>query len=162
MARALLFLPGKQGLRGQPGNKSQKEIAMSNALVYNPSKWLDQFFSDFDSGLSTKQGFTPAVDIVEDKEEFLLRAELPGVPKENIKVEVKENRLTVSGTKESYRKENQGEYRYVESSFGSFSRSFELPRNVQGADIKAEYANGVLTLRIPKAKEALARSIEIG
>jgi HSP20 family protein len=134
---------------------------MSNALVYNPSKWLDQFFHDFDSSLSTKQGFAPAVDIVEDKEEFLLRAELPGVPKENIKVEVKENRLTVSGNKESFRKENQGEYRYVESSFGAFSRSFELPRNVHGADIKAEYANGVLTLRIPKAKEALARSIEI-
>jgi HSP20 family protein len=75
---------------------------------------------------------------------------------------VKENRLTISGTKENLRKENQGEYRYVESSYGSFSRSFELPRNVQGADIKAEYANGVLTLRIPKAKEALARTIEIG
>ena len=135
---------------------------MSNALVYNQAKWLDQFFSDFDASLPAKQGFAPAVDIVEDKEEFLLRAELPGVPKENIKVEVKENRLTVSGNKESLRKENQGEYRYVESSYGSFSRSFELPRNVQGADIKAEYAHGVLTLRIPKAKEALARTIEIG
>jgi HSP20 family molecular chaperone IbpA len=62
--------------------KSKKEKAMSNALVYNPAKWLDQFFSDFDSNLSTKQGFAPAVDIVEDKEEFLLRSELPGVPKE--------------------------------------------------------------------------------
>ena len=134
---------------------------MNNALVYNPAKWLDQFFNDFDSAGSAKQGFAPAVDIVEDKEEYLLRAELPGVPKENIKVEVKENRLTLSGTKESFRKENQGEYRYLESSYGSFSRAFELPRNVQGGDIRAEYVNGVLTLRIPKAKEALSRSIEI-
>jgi HSP20 family protein len=162
MARALLFLRGEQGPSGWPGKRIQKEKAMNNALVYNPAKWLDQFFNDFDSSLSGKQGFAPAVDIVEDKEEFLLRAELPGVPKESIKVEVKENRLTVSGNKESFRKENQGGYRYAESSYGSFSRSFELPRNVQGADIKAEYAHGVLILRIPKAKEALARTIEIG
>jgi HSP20 family protein len=134
---------------------------MNNALVYNPAKWLDQFFNDFDAGLPAKQGFAPAVDIVEDKEEFLLRAELPGVPKENIKVEVKENRLTVSGNKESVHKEAKGEYRYVESSYGAFSRSFELPRNVHAGDIKAEYAHGVLTLRIPKAKEALPRTIEI-
>jgi len=134
---------------------------MSNALVYNPAKWLDQFFNDFDSTWAGKEGFAPAVDIVEDKEEYLLRAELPGVPKESIKVEVKENRLTVSGTKESFRKEGKGEYRHVESSYGAFSRSFELPRNIPGNDIKAEYANGVLTLRIPKAKEALSRTIEI-
>ncbi len=134
---------------------------MSNALVYNPAKWLDQFFTDFDSNLTAKPGFSPAVDIVEDKEEYLLRAELPGVPKESIKLEVKENRLTLSGTKESFRKQEQGGYRYVESGYGAFSRSFELPRNVQGADIKAEHANGVLTLRIPKAKEALSRTIEI-
>lgn len=134
---------------------------MSNALVYNPAKWLDQFFNDFDAGWSAKRSFSPAVDIVEEKEDYLLRAELPGVPKENIKVEVKENRLTLSGSKESVYKEDKGEYRYVESSYGSFSRSFELPRNVKGEDIKAEYAHGVLTLRIPKAKEALARTIAI-
>ncbi|MBW8887297.1 MAG: Hsp20/alpha crystallin family protein [Fibrobacteres bacterium] len=134
---------------------------MNNSLVYNPAKWLDQFFNDFDSNGSAKQGFAPAVDVVEDKEEFLLRAELPGVPKENIKVEVKENRLTVSGNKESFHKDTKGEYRYVESSYGAFSRTFELPRNVQGGEIKAEYAHGVLTLRIPKAKEALSRTIEI-
>lgn len=134
---------------------------MNNALVYNPAKWLDQFFNDFDSTVAAKSGFAPAVDIVEDKEEYLLRAELPGVAKENIKVEVKENRLTLSGTKESVHKESKGEYRYVESSYGAFSRTFELPRNVPGEAIKAEYANGVLTLRIPKAKEALPRTIEI-
>lgn len=135
---------------------------MNNALVYNPAKWLDQFFNEFDNGFTAKTGFAPAVDIVEEKEDYVLRAELPGVAKENIKVEVKENRLTLSGKKESaWTDKSVGEYRYAESTHGSFARVFELPRNVSGEAIKAEYANGVLLLRIPKAKEALSRSIEI-
>ncbi len=139
---------------------------MNNALAYNPSKWLDQFFTDFDKAWTNKNDFAPAVDIVEEKEDFVLRAELPGVTKENIKVEVKENRLTLSGRKENAWTDKgaqgaRGDYRYAESSFGTFSRTFEIPRSVSGEAIKAEYANGVLTLRIPKAKEALSRTIEI-
>ncbi|MDQ3000862.1 MAG: Hsp20/alpha crystallin family protein [Fibrobacterota bacterium] len=141
---------------------------MNNSIVYSqsPNKWLEQFFNDFDKALTNKNDFAPAVDIVEEKEDYVLRAELPGVSKENIKVEVKENRLTLSGKKESAwaAKDGQsprGEYRYVESSYGSFARSFELPRNVSGEAIRAEYQNGVLTLRIAKAKESLSRTIEI-
>jgi HSP20 family protein len=139
---------------------------MNNALVYHPATWLDQFFTDFDKGYARKNEFAPAVDVVEEKEDFVLRAELPGVAKENIKVEVKENRLTLSGKKENAWADKgaqgaRGDYRYAESSFGSFTRTFEIPSNVSGEAIKAEYANGVLTLRIPKAKEALSRSIEI-
>lgn len=141
---------------------------MNNAIVYNPSQWLDQFFTDFDRAFTAKKDFAPAVDIVEEKEDYVLRAELPGVAKEDIKVEVKENRLTLSGKKESAWSASaqdgnspKGEYRYAESSYGTFSRAFELPRNVSGESIKAEYANGVLTLRIPKAKEALSRTVEI-
>lgn len=135
---------------------------MNNAILYNPNTWLDQFFTDFDKAwVGHKRSFSPAVDIVEEAEDFVLRAELPGVPKENLKVEVKENRLTLSGKKETASQERKGEYRYSESSYGEFSRSFELPRNVDGGNIKAEYANGVLTLRIPKGKDALPRSIEI-
>lgn len=134
---------------------------MNNTIVYNPATWLDQFFTDFDKGWARKNDFAPAVDVVEEKEDFVLRAELPGVAKENIKVEVKENRLTLSGKKENAWADKSGEYRYAESSFGAFSRTFEIPRNVSGEAIKAEYNQGVLTLRIPKAKEALSRSIEI-
>ena len=142
---------------------------MNNSLAYNPARWLDQFFTDFDKSVHTayaKNDFTPAVDIVEEKEDYVLRAELPGVAKENIKIEVKENRLTLSGKKESSWSDNggdanHGQYRYSESRQGAFTRVFELPRNVSGEAIRAEYSNGVLFLRIPKAKEALARTIEI-
>lgn len=137
---------------------------MNNA-VYSPATWLDQFFTDFDravvSGGVAKRAFHPAIDIAEDKEEFVLRAELPGVSKENLKVEVKEKHLLLSGEKRNAWDGKQGEYRYAETSYGAFSRSFELPRNVQGDAIKAEFKDGVLTLRIPKAKEALPRTIAI-
>lgn len=130
--------------------------------TYSPATWLDQFFSDFDKAVGpAKRSFYPPVDIVEDKEEFVLRAELPGVPKENLKVEVKENRLTLSGRKESAWEKKGGEYRYAEASYGEFSRAFELPRNVQGDAIRAEYKDGVLSLRIPKVKEALPKTIAI-
>lgn len=134
---------------------------MTNAN-YSPAAWLDQFFTDFDRSVGVnKRGFHPPVDIVEEKEAFILRAELPGVARENIKIEVKENQLNLSGRKENGWSGNGGEFRYAESSFGVFSRSFELPRNVQGDSVRAEYKDGVLTLRIPKAKEALSRTIAI-
>jgi HSP20 family protein len=129
--------------------------------TYSPATWLDQFFTDFDRSVGVKRSFHPAVDVVEDKEEFVLRAELPGVAKENLKVEVKENRLTLSGRKESFREKNAGEYRYAESTYGEFARAFELPRNVQGEAIKAEFKDGVLVLHIPKVKESLPRAISI-
>ena len=136
---------------------------MNNSQIYSPANWLDQFFTDFDKAWvpGGKGNFAPAVDVMEDKEAFVLRAELPGVAKENIKVEVKENRLTISGQKENAWEKGGGEYRYLETSYGAFARTFELPRNVDGQAIAAEYLNGVLTLRIPKSKEALARAIEI-
>lgn len=141
---------------------------MTNGIVYNSANWLDQFFTDFDKALGSNArgtyknaSFHPAVDILEEKEDYVLRAELPGVSKENIKVEVKENKLTLSGKKDASAEAHSGEYRYVESACGTFTRSFELPRNVSGEAIKADYQNGVLTLRIPKAKEALAKTIEI-
>ena len=137
---------------------------MTNA-AYSPATWLDQFFTDFDravgAGGVAKRAFHPPVDIAEDKEEYVLRAELPGVARENLKVEMKENHLTLSGEKKNAWEGKQGEYRYVETSHGAFSRSFELPRNVQGDAIKAEFKDGVLTLRIPKVKEALPRTIAI-
>jgi HSP20 family protein len=138
--------------------------------VYSPATWLDQFFTDFDravvAGGVAKRAFHPPVDIAEEKEEFVLRAELPGVAKENLKVEVKERRLTLSGEKKNawegrVGEAPRGEYRYAETGHGAFSRTFELPRNVQGDAIKAEFKDGVLTLRIPKVQEALPRTISI-
>ena len=130
--------------------------------VANPVNWLDQFLSDVDRNWRAQApSFRPAVDIAEDKEAFVLRAELPGVAKENINVEVKENRLVLSGKKESVELGEDGKHHHVESRQGGFSRAFELPRNVKADAIEAAFKDGVLSLRIPKADEAKPKPIEI-
>jgi HSP20 family protein len=101
------------------------------------------------------------VDVVENSDAFVLRAELPGVAREDINVEVKDNRLVLSGKKEAVQRGEEGKYRYVESRYGTFSRSFELPRNVKADAVEATFKDGALTLRIPKVDEAKPKAIEI-
>ena len=130
--------------------------------VANPVNWLDKFLSDVDRNWrAPAPSFQPAVDIVEDKDAFVVRAELAGVAKEAINVEVKENRLVISGKKESVERGEEGKFRHVESRHGSFSRTFELPRNVKADAIEATFKDGALTLRIPKADEAKPKAVEI-
>ena len=127
-----------------------------------PANWLDQFFNDVDRNWRTQApSFRPAVDVAEEKDAFVVRAELAGVAKENINVEVKDNHLVLSGKKESVEYGEEGKYRHVESRYGSFSRTFELPRNVKADAIEASFKDGALTLRIPKADEAKPTAVEI-
>ncbi|HAO99534.1 MAG TPA: hypothetical protein DCQ83_05770 [Fibrobacteres bacterium] len=134
---------------------------MTTALIH-PTAWIDRFFDDFDRGYpAARSNFAPAVDVVQDRDAYVLRAELPGVTKDNINVEVKENRLVLSGRKESTTQGEEGKYRYVESRYGQFVRTFELPRNVKSDAIEAQYKDGVLNLRIPKAEESKPKAVEI-
>lgn len=129
--------------------------------VSNPVNWIDQFFNDFDRNWRGAPSFVPAVDVVEERDAYVLRAELPGVTREDIRVEVKDNHLVLSGKKEAVQRGEEGKYRYVESRHGSFSRSFELPRNVKADAVEATFKDGALTLRIPKADEAKPKAVEI-
>lgn len=135
------------------------------ATYTRPNNWIDQFFNDFDRAFAANgrhaASFVPAVDVVEQKDAYVLRAELPGVARENINVEVKDNHLTLSGKKDAVERGEEGHYRYVESRHGAFSRSFELPRNVKADAVEASFKDGTLTLRIPKAADALPKTIEI-
>ena len=134
---------------------------MTTALIH-PNAWIDRFFDEFDRGFpAARSNFTPTVDVVEDRDAFVLRAELPGVTRENISVEVKENRLVLSGRKDSVTQGEEGKYRYVESRHGQFTRTFELPRNVKSDAIEAQYKDGVLSLRVPKAEESKPKAVEI-
>ena len=127
-----------------------------------PAAWIDRFFDEFDRTASTERtGFVPKVDVAETADAYLVRAELPGVARENLTVEVKENRLVLSGHKEVSTQKEEGRYRYTESRAGSFSRAFDLPRNVKSDAIEATHKDGVLQLRIPKAEEAKPKTVEI-
>jgi len=105
--------------------------------------------------------FEPAVDITERDDALVLTAELPGMSRDDITVELENNVLTIRGEKKEERKE-EGEERYVyERRYGSFSRSFTLPRSVDPDRISARYDRGVLTVTMPKAPEGKGKRIEV-
>jgi HSP20 family protein len=103
----------------------------------------------------------PAMDVVEGAEEFVLRADLPGMSESDVKIEVEENVLTISGERKSeHEQRNQGYYR-VERASGSFSRSLTLPEGVDAESIQASFANGVLEVKIPKPEQPKPRKVQI-
>lgn len=122
---------------------------------------LNQMFNDFPS--PTQAGnWLPAVDVEETAEELVLTAELPGMSHEDIELEVENNILTLRGEKSELRKEGEEKkYHLWERRFGSFQRSFTLPRTVKADDIVAEFTDGVLQVRLPKVAEAKSRRIAI-
>ena len=103
----------------------------------------------------------PAVDVLESKESYLIRAELPGMKREDINVEVKDGTLLLSGERKSEKPAEGVEYRHVERSTAKFWRSFSLPETVKQDGIEATYKDGILEIRVPKAEEAKPRQIEI-
>ena len=103
----------------------------------------------------------PAVDVLESKESYLIRAELPGMKREDIKVEVKDGTLVLSGERKSEKPAEGVEYRHAERVAAKFWRSFSLPETVKQDGIEATYKDGILEIRVPKAEEAKPRQIEI-
>lgn len=96
---------------------------------------------------------SPSVDIFEEGNDLVLKAELPGIKKEDLKVTISENMITVSGEKRYEEKIEKKDYQWSECSYGSFTRSFRLPDNVNSEEAKAEFHDGVLKVRIPKTFE---------
>lgn len=103
----------------------------------------------------------PAADIVENADNFVVTAELPGMKKDDIKVTLQNNVLTISGEKKKEEESKEGTYHRVERSYGSFVRTFELPATVDPSRIKADYTDGILYVELPKSEEARPREITI-
>lgn len=103
----------------------------------------------------------PAVDVLESKDSYLLRAELPGMNKEYFNLEVKNGMLTVSGERKVEEPVSGVQYRSVERVAGKFSRSFYLPQTVQQDGIQATYRDGILEIYVPKMEHAKARQITV-
>jgi HSP20 family protein len=105
--------------------------------------------------------WSPLVDITEDDKEYLVKAELPEMKKEEIKINVHEDVLSISGERK-YEKEEKGKkYHRVERAYGSFVRSFTLPEDADGSKINAEYKDGVLKIHLPKSEKAKPKAIEV-
>ena len=135
------------------------------------SPWFDEDVTNrlarmFDDSYFTPQGaatWMPPVSVSETNDELLLTAELPGMKEDDIHVELENNVLTISGEKIETHEEKDEERKYhvYERNFGSFSRSFTLPRTVDGTKIVANFDHGVLTVKLPKAPDAKGRRIAI-
>jgi len=108
-------------------------------------------------------GWAPVVDVNESASDVGITVELPGIDPSAVEITYENDVLTVKGEKKSSRKEGDTETRYhlVERTFGAFTRSFRMPKGLDDSKIDAQYANGVLTIRVPKAAVAAPRKIEI-
>jgi HSP20 family protein len=103
----------------------------------------------------------PAVDVLESKDAYLIRAELPGMKREDIKVEVKDGALVLSGETKTEKPAEGVEYRHVERAAAKFWRSFTLPEDANEEAIEASYKDGILEIRVAKREEAKPRQIQI-
>jgi HSP20 family protein len=105
--------------------------------------------------------WSPSADISETDKEYLIRAELPAVKKEDVKVTVDNGMISIEGERKQKKEEKNEKIHRVESFYGSFSRSFSLPDDVDEGNIKCESSEGVLTVHIPKTKATPSKPIEI-
>jgi HSP20 family protein len=103
----------------------------------------------------------PSVDIIEDEKEFLVKADLPEVKKEDVKVSVQNEVLTITGERRLEKEEKNKKYHRVERSYGTFVRSFTLPEGADGTKVSAEFKDGVLKVHLPKTEKAKAKAIEV-
>ncbi|HEY5954045.1 MAG TPA: Hsp20/alpha crystallin family protein [Terrimicrobiaceae bacterium] len=105
--------------------------------------------------------WTPLVDIVEDEKEYLIKAELPEVKKEDVKVTVENGVLTITGERKFEKEEKGKKYHRVERGYGSFMRSFTIPEGAAGDKVSAEFKEGGLKVHLAKSAEAKPKSIDV-
>ncbi|HZD54950.1 MAG TPA: Hsp20/alpha crystallin family protein [Candidatus Aquicultoraceae bacterium] len=128
---------------------------------------MNQAFGEFlERGRGAGEGleagaWMPAVDIYETKDAVCLRAELPGLDKDSVHVEVKEGVLRLHGERKFEKEVDEENYHRIERSYGSFSRSFTLPSSVDGEKVSARMKDGVLEVKLPKREQAKPKQIRI-
>jgi HSP20 family protein len=103
----------------------------------------------------------PAVDVQETDQEYLIKADLPEVKKDDVKVEVREGMLTVQGERKSEKEEKGKKFHKIEREYGKFVRRFALPAQVDAAKVQAEFKDGVLNVHLPKSATAVSKAIDV-
>ena len=105
--------------------------------------------------------WTPSVDISETEQEYQIKAEIPDVKKEDVKVTVEDGVLTIQGERKHEKEEKGKKYHRIERSYGSFVRTFSLPDVIEEEKVKADFKDGVLNLHLPKSEKAKPKAIEV-
>jgi HSP20 family protein len=132
-------------------------------LVREVEDVFDRFFRDWSLPWAggESRGWAPPVDMIDRKNEILVRVDVPGLSEKDVHVSVDNGVLTISGAREEERESKDEDYYYSERWAGSFSRSLMLPSGVDADGIKATLKHGTLEVRLPKTKEAAGKTIEV-
>ena len=128
--------------------------------------WFDQAFGDFFGRTplemaSADSTWSPLVDVHETKDQFLVKAEVPGLKQEEIEVSIVDDTLTLKGERKRETEVKENEYHRIERSYGAFQRSIVLPASVDASGVKASYKEGVLEIQLPKKEEAKPKAIKV-
>ena len=126
---------------------------------------MDRLWNRFMGETSPGGAFTaewlPSVDISETQNDFVVKAELPGMDAEDVNVSISGDILTIKGEKNKEEEEKDEHYHYMERYYGSFQRSFQLPSGVQGDNVEASFEKGVLKVTLPKVAEAQKKEVKV-
>lgn len=124
---------------------------------------MDRFFKSFFGNYpEEREGFwAPIVDIEEDKDSFVVKAEVPGMNKEDIKVTVRDNVLSITGERQHEKETKEKTFHRIERAYGKFSRTISLPSAVDASKIKAAYKDGILTITLSKPESAKPKQIDV-
>lgn len=127
------------------------------------SNLIDRFFNEsLNRTGGSAYSFVPKVDIMENEKAFEILVAVPGMNKEDFKIDLKDNYLTVSGERKFTKEQNDNNFHSIETQYGTFSRSFSLPENVDATKIAAKYNNGILEIQVPKdEKKTLKSTIKV-
>lgn len=147
---------------------------MNELSIWSPMREMERMSNRFNRifggslwPLSSGETFTsesewaPAVDVIENEKEFIIKADLPEVDKKDVHVTVQDGSLCITGERKAEKEEKGHRFHRVERSYGRFERSFYLPEAAKGEQPKAEFKNGTLTVHLPKAEEAKTKALEI-
>ena len=154
----------------------KQEVCVMALMKWAPSREMERLFEEFFEdplvpGFRRRlpmwrrfrelEGVSPAADMIDKKNEIVVKAEVPGVEKEDIKISLTDNTLTIKGETKKEKEEKDEDYYYSEISYGSFARTLTLPERVQGDKVKASFKNGILEIHLPKSPESKAKDIKV-
>ena len=129
-------------------------------------KEMDRLWDSFFEGGLRKRTegvaeWLPSLDIAETKNELVVKCEVPGMDSKDIDISLSDGMLTITGEKKQEKEEKEADYHVIERSYGAFTRSVQLPKEVQHDKISASYKNGILKITLPKSEEAKKKEIKI-